>query len=89
MEQLDLREVVGRGLRDAVVERLELAPPLDAREDLLEPRERDLVAGVHREHALEVRHRALGIAELLVVQRRGAHTEDEGDAHGDRLVFGG
>ncbi len=70
VEQLDPILLVGRALGGAIVELFQLGPALTRGEDLLEAVEGARVGGLDGEHALEVRHGALGVAELLVVQAR-------------------
>ena len=83
VEESDARDLVGRALGGAIVHVLELAPALRRGEDLLQPVERPIVRGVHREDAFQVRHRAFGVAELLVVQARRALAELELHRHGE------
>ena len=79
VEQGDLLDGVLGALGCLVEELLELTPALRAGEDLLETLEGLLVRRVHREDALQVRQRAVGVAQLLVVEGRRAIAELELD----------
>ena len=80
VEELDAIALVGRALGRLLVELFELAPALGRGEDLLQAVEGADVGRVDREDAIEVGHRPLGIAELLVVQAGGPLAELDLDA---------
>ena len=87
----ELRATRGLGSRrdGALVHAFELGPLLARGEDLLQAMERSLVARIAREDALEVRPRAIDLAELLVVERRRSLGQIELDGLGQTGFAGG
>ena len=84
-EELGLPHAVLRRRDGALVQRLELTPLLERREDLFQATERPFVGRVAGEHALEVWRGPGDLAEHLVVERRDAlrevHVDDGWEAY--------
>ena len=76
-EQSNLGGLV-RGAAGRMLEEIfELGPTLAAAEDQLQPLEGLLAGRIHGEDAAEIRHRPVGVAELLVVKGSGTLAEGQ------------
>ena len=93
-DDADLGEEIGLPLRalgchdHALVERLEIAPQIARREDLLQAQERAIVRRILCEDALEIRLRFVDVAEVLVVERGRALGEVHLDRGGQTSLTG-